>query len=76
MLWRGEMDRWIQAKCGRAKDSIRNKWIVLSRENKSRHRDLFKHMASADSLILVGRVEKSSIWGRIRIIECAQAPNG
>jgi len=76
VLWRDEMNRWISAERGRAKDSIRNKGVILSRQNQSRYRNPFKHMASADPLIIVGRVEKSSIGSGISIIERAQTPNG
>lgn len=73
---RDEMDRCIPAERGRVKDSIRNKRIVLSGENKSGHRDLFENMSGADTLIIVGGVQKSSMGRRIGIIERAKTSNG
>src|SRR5919106_3228563 len=71
MVWRDEMNVGMAADGRYVEDPIRNEGIIMSRENKSGHGNLLEHMASAHPFIIVGRVEKSSIRGGIRVLKRA-----
>ena len=48
---------------------VRNEWIVLCRDDKSRYRDFIEHVSRSSPIVIVGAVPITAVPGGIAVIE-------
>ena len=71
MMRRDHSDLGVLLNLRLGEHGVRNEWIVLCRDDKSRYSDLIEHVSRASPIVIVGAVSIAAVSGSIAVIEFA-----